>query len=71
MCNKLGIKIKASVACGTINENGQITEFGYPNQPFSNESFVDALVEFVVGDDVVSVSCHLMIVLICTGSYSL
>jgi hypothetical protein len=50
MCNKLGIQIKSLVVQGTIDEQGESV---HPRRPFSNENFVDALVEFIVRDDMV------------------
>jgi hypothetical protein len=59
MCDELGIEIKSSAIQRAINENGIIEDRGHPRQPFSNENFVDALVEFIVGNDMVSVTFYL------------
>ena len=53
-CNKLGIQIKLPAAQGA---NGQVNDLGYPHKLFSNENFVDALGEFIVGDDRCVYSC--------------
>ena len=58
MCGKLGIAIKSSVAQNATSENSIINDGGYPRRPFSKENFVDALVEFIVGDDMVSVTSN-------------
>lgn len=53
-CNKLGIQIKSLAVQGA---DGQVNDSGYSHKPFSNENFVDALGEFIVGDDMVRHSC--------------
>jgi hypothetical protein len=58
MCGELGIEIKSSVFQDATNENSIINNGGYPRRPFSNENFVDALVDFIVGDDMVSVTSN-------------
>jgi hypothetical protein len=57
----LGIEIKSSAIQSTINEHLAVEDSGYPRRPFSNENFVDALVEFIVGDDMVSVTSDVVI----------
>lgn len=54
VCKKMGITIKSAAAQGLTDENGE--GFGYPHRPFSNQNFVDAIIEFVIGDDLVSSS---------------
>jgi len=61
MCGELGIKIKLPGTQGTINEDGIMEDGGCPHRPFSNENFVDALVEFIVADDMVRVISLFMI----------
>lgn len=63
-CHELGIKIKLPGIQGTINEDGIIDDGGCPRRPFSPENFVDALVEFIVGDDMVRVISLFMILLL-------
>jgi len=59
-CRKLGIEIKSSAIQGIINEDGIIEDGGCPRRPFSSENFVDALVELIVGDDLVRVISLIM-----------
>jgi hypothetical protein len=56
MCGELGIKMKSWVSQNATNENSVINNGGYSQRPFSKENFVDALVEFIVCDDIVSVT---------------
>ena len=56
ICGELGIEIKLSVSQSAMNENSVINDGGYPHRPFSSENFVDALVELIVGDDLVRVT---------------
>ena len=60
MCHQLGIEIKSSAIQGTINEGGITDNGGSPHRPFSKENFVDALVELIVGDDIVHVISLIM-----------
>ena len=61
MCNELGIEIKSTVIQSAMNENSIIEDGGYPHWPFLNENFVDTLVKFIVGDDMISVTSNVVI----------
>lgn len=60
-CDKLRIPITAKEAQraltdyrhrkGQVNANANSTEHSKPGRPFSQEAFVDAIVEFIVADD--------------------
>jgi hypothetical protein len=60
-CGELGIKVRLPASLRGENENTIINDQGHPHRPFSNENFVDALIEFIVGDDIVSVTSNIAI----------
>lgn len=60
-CGELGIKVKIPASLRGENENAIINDQGHPHRPFSNENFVDALIEFIVGDDIVSVTSNIAV----------
>ena len=61
MCGELGIKIKSLVSQSGANENSIIDDKGYPHWPFSPENFVDTLIEFIIDDDIVSISSNVAV----------
>jgi hypothetical protein len=52
-CDKMGIKIKAKEAQVPVQEYRQErpSQSESDRKPYSKEAFVDAIVEFIVGDD--------------------
>jgi len=70
----LGISIKAKDAQSAVQTyRGQSSglESGNQRPSFSNERFVDAIVEFIVGDDQVSIMPYIIINLIFCDSQSM
>jgi hypothetical protein len=55
-CDQLGIQITAKGAMPAVNafRGLRVEPEETARKPFSNEAFVDAIVEFIVGDDQVS-----------------
>ena len=74
-CQQLNLKITAKAALPVVQEFLKMpaTPSLEPQQEYSKEAFINALVEFIVGDDQVSIEIKTNIILIylCSQSMSL
>ena len=60
-CKKHGIAIKSKCAQRAVDGIQPGSAGGDTSEPYSNEAFVDAIVEFIVGDDLV---CSIVLALL-------
>lgn len=60
-CSDMGIEITARSALQHIRRLGGLEDAEDDRPQYTKEAFVDALIEFIVGDDVVSTNDHIIV----------